>query len=65
MNDITEQFQRFAARAPRDGDTFAEEPTKIFDPERGHLVAVTQCWQYRAGQWEAFTSVSRGAPWSR
>jgi hypothetical protein len=65
MDDITTQFEQFASRAPREGDFFAEEPTTVFDPERGHPVSIRQCWQYRDGRWEGFISVGRGAPWAR
>lgn len=65
MDDFTTQFEQFGGRAPREGDCFAEEPTKVFDPERGHLVSVRQRWQYRAGRWESFISVGRGATWAR
>ncbi len=64
MDDITKQFERFAGRAPRDGDVFAEELTKVFDPEHGHLVSIRRCWQHRNGRWEGFVSVGRGAVWA-
>jgi hypothetical protein len=65
MDDITKQFEQFAGRAPREGDFFAEEPTKSFDPERCHLVSIRQCWEYRDGRWEGFISIGRGATWAR
>ena len=65
MDDITAQFAHYAGRAPRDGDTFAEEPTHTFDAEHGHLIAVQPCWRYRDGRWDSFTSVARGAPGTR
>jgi len=65
MDDTTKQFEQFAGRAPRDGDFYAEEPTKVFDPERGHLVSIRQCWQYQDGRWEGLISIGRGAAWGR
>src|SRR5262245_18102383 len=35
MDDISKQFERFAGRAPREGDFFGEEPAKVYDAERG------------------------------
>jgi len=65
VDDITTQFQRFAGRAPRDGDRYAEEPRNVFDEDRGHLVSVRQCWRYQDGRWHDVISIDRGATWAR
>lgn len=65
MDDITTQFEQFAGRPPHNGDVLTEEPTTIFDPERGHPVSVRRCWRYRDERWEEFLSVDRGTAWAR
>jgi hypothetical protein len=65
VDDITTQFDRFAGRAPHEGDCYAEEPSNVFDEQRGHLVSIRRCWRYQDGRWHEFTSIGRGATWAR